>query len=109
MDHDYIPIDVDSMPYVEPIELGDNTYNFRFFYNEINDTFYVDVSDYDGNLILPSEPLMLNQPLWRNINNEDLPVETIIPMDESGVETEINADNLGDTVQLCIDNLGDDD
>lgn len=107
MVHDYIPVDVDSMPYTQSVQLADNEYEFTFYYNEIDDNYYVDVADYDGNLIVPSEPILLNQALWRSINNEYLPIETIIPQDESGIATEVNADNLGVTVQLCIDDIGD--
>lgn len=107
MIHDYIPIDINAIPYVQDIQLGDTSYQFKVYYNELSDTFYVDIADYDGNIIQASEPILLNQPLWRNINNDDLPIETIIPIDESGLATEVNADNLGQTVQLCIDDIGD--
>lgn len=109
MNHDYIPIDIDSMPYEQVIDLADKQYTFKFYRNEFANTFYVDISDADGNLIQPSEPIILNQPLWRGINNEDLPIETIIPMDESNIATEVTEDNLGKTVQLCIDDMGSDD
>lgn len=107
MIHDYIPIDINEIPYVQDVQLTDTSYQIKVYYNEVADTFYLDIADYDGNLIQASEPIILNQPLWRNINNDALPVETIIPMDESGLATEVNADNLGQTVQLCIDDIGD--
>lgn len=107
MIHDYIPIDINEIPYVQDVQLADTSYQIKIYYNEVADTFYLDIADYDGNLIQASEPILLNQPLWRNINNDDLPVETIVPMDESGLATEVNADNLGQTVQLCIDDIGD--
>lgn len=106
MDHDYIEINVDDMPYSQEVELADNSYIFKFYHNEIDDMFYVDIYDYDGNLIRAGEPIILNKPLWRNINDNRLPIETIIPLDESGQATDIDADNLGVTVQICIDDLG---
>lgn len=109
MQHDYIPISVDDMPYSQEIELLETSFIFKFYYNEVDDKFYVDLYDYDGNLIRSGEPLVLNQPLWRNISDDTLPAETIVPIDESGLATEITADNLGITVQLCIDDLGDDE
>lgn len=108
MIHDYIPIDIDSMPYTQPVQLADDIYTFKLYQNSMSDLFYVDVADYDGNQIATSEPILLNQPLWRNINNADLPIETIIPIDESNVATEVTADNLGVTVQLCIDDMAGD-
>lgn len=107
MIHDYIPIDINEIPYMQDVQLADTSYQIKVYYNEVADTFYLDIYDYDGNIIQASEPILLNQPLWRNINNDDLPIETIIPMDESGLATEVNADNLGQTVQLCIDDIGD--
>lgn len=108
MEHDYIDVNVDDMPYSQTIELADTSYLFSFYQNPYNDQFYVDLYDYDGNLIKAGEQLVLNRPLWRNISNDSLPVETITPMDESGQATEINEDNLGTKVMLCIDDLGDD-
>lgn len=107
--HDYIQVDVSAIPYTQSIELADTIYDFRFTYNAISDVFYVDISDYDGNLIQASEPILLNQPLWRNINDDNLPIETIIPMDESNIATRVTPNNLGDTVQLYIDDAGDDE
>ncbi|MFS8170910.1 phage baseplate plug protein, partial [Lactiplantibacillus plantarum] len=67
----------------------------------------IDVYTLDGVAIRQGEVLVLNQPLWRNINIDGLPAETIIPLDESGNEIEIDPGNLGDTVNLCIDDIPD--
>ncbi|TPR23131.1 hypothetical protein DY120_07440 [Apilactobacillus micheneri] len=103
--HDVVPVDVDAIPYQQPVELLDTTYIFDFEYNAVSDYFYINLYDYDGNLIISGEPIFLNIPLFRNISNDNLPIETIIPMDESGQATEVNSDNLGNTVNLCIDDL----
>lgn len=108
MEHDYIEIDTDSMPYSQQVELADNSYIFKFYQNPINGVIYIDLYDYSNNLIQAGEPLLINQPLWRNINKAGLPIETLIPLDESNTETEVTMDNLGQTVQLCIEDLGGD-
>lgn len=108
MVHDYIPIDVAAIPYQQNVELIDNEYIFKFAQNSIDGNFIVDLFDYNGNLLVSGEPIILNQPLFRNMSNPNLPIETITPIDESGNATEINEDNLGTTVQLAIDDLGGD-
>lgn len=104
--HDFIPVEPDDMPYTQEVELGETDYLFTFQWNETDRIFTVDIADTEGNPIWLGEVLVLNQPLWRNINNPNLPIETIIPMDESGTETEIDPGNLGDTIQLVIADLG---
>ena len=79
---------------------------FRFLY-EIDQLLTVDIYQLDGTPIWLGEVATLNQPLWHGINAPGLPIETIIPMDESGNEDEIDLGNLGDTVQLCIDDIPD--
>ncbi|MEJ6401039.1 phage baseplate plug family protein [Nicoliella lavandulae] len=111
MVHDYIPVDIDAIMdggYTQLIDLDSGTYEFAFYFNPINRVFYVDLHDEDGNDIKAGEPICLNQPLWRNVNKDKLPPETITPLDESGIATTIKPSNFGDTVQLCIDNIGDD-
>lgn len=103
--HDYIPVFPDDMPYEQEIDLDSGNYLFVFQWNKTDRVFTVDVSDLEGNLIRGGEVLVLNQPLWRNINMDGLPLETILPLDESGNETGIDPGNLGDTVQLCIDDI----
>lgn len=106
--HDYIPVNPDDMPYQQAVELGDTTYIFGFQWNEIDRTFSVDLYDAQGNPIWLGEVIHLNQYLWRGINNPDLPMEAILPMDESGTATDIDPGNFGDTVKLIIDDLGHD-
>jgi len=103
--HDTIEVDPDDFPYTQSVDLSDGVLLFTFQWNEIDQHFTVDVADAEGNDIRKGEVMILNQPLWRNINLDGLPTDTIIPMDESGNETEINPGNLGDTVQLCIDDI----
>lgn len=105
--HDTIPIEPDDMPYNRQVDLDSGSYIFGFQWNEIDRTFTIDISTLDGVAIRQGEVLVLNQPLWRNINIDGLPAETIIPLDESGNEIEIDPGNLGDTVNLCIDDIPD--
>lgn len=104
--HDTIEVTPADMPYTQEIDLVDGTFSFTFQWNNIDECFTVDVADAEGNAIRQGEVVILNQPLWRNINDDGLPTETIIPMDESGNETSIDRGNFGDTVQLCIDDIG---
>ncbi|KRN13470.1 hypothetical protein IV37_GL000192 [Fructilactobacillus fructivorans] len=58
--------------------------------------------DDQDNVIYAGERLVLNQPLWRGIWNPNLPMEPLIPLDDSGKETNINPANLNETVFLCV-------
>lgn len=103
--HDTIEVDADDFPYTQFVDLSDGVFLFTFQWNETDQHFTVDVADAEGNDIRKGEVLILNQALWRGINDDALPTDTIIPMDESGNETQIDPGNLGDTVQLCIDDI----
>ncbi|KRM91603.1 hypothetical protein FC87_GL000735 [Fructilactobacillus florum DSM 22689 = JCM 16035] len=95
------------MPYYQTIKLDDGNYNLRFNWNEIGRFYTVDLFDAKNNLIYAGERLQLNQRLWRGIWNEKFPMETLIPIDDSGKETEINPANLNVTVFLCVDDGSD--
>lgn len=99
----YIDVNVEDMPYSQPILLENKVFIFTFYYNEISKQFSCDVADTSNKTIRAGEVLVLNQPLWRGIPDYNLPMVSIIPMDESKQETEINLGNFGKTVKLYID------
>lgn len=109
-EHDYISIDTDKLKqngtYTQEIELNDNNYIFTFKVNKVDRTITIDISDDEGPIYY-GEPLILNQPLWRYINDPRLPGETLIPLSNNNDE-QIDLDNLNQSVFLCIDNLGSD-
>lgn len=104
-EHDYIPIDNEKLKqygnYSQNIKLNDGNWTFTFKVNHIDRTVTVDISDDDGPIYY-GEPLVLNQPLWRLINNPRLPDESLIPMTNNNDE-QIDLSNLNQSVFLCVD------
>lgn len=107
--HDYINIDVQRLKengyYKQDIELYNGNFEFTFHYNEIDKSFTVDIADNDG-LIYAGEKMILDQPLWRGINQPRLPPETLIPL-SNNYDIRIDLGNLNQSVFLCIDDLPD--
>lgn len=104
----YIPIDVNDLPEEFTFDIGDTEYTIGVDYNRTADLFSIDLYDEDYNPIVIGEPLVLNKPLFSELNDSRLPEEQIIPLDESDRETKITSDNFGYSVQLYLDILGED-
>ncbi|VDG31369.1 hypothetical protein MUDAN_DOGOELCO_03217 [Lactiplantibacillus mudanjiangensis] len=94
-----------DFPTMYEVMLGTRTFNFEFLYRESMGTFYVNLYDENEAPLVMGERLVYGQALFAMVNDERLPDEDIIPMDESGQEHEVNWDNFGNTVFLCIDDL----
>lgn len=101
----YIPFEKDDLPVEFEIELGGTDYVLGLNYNESQDIFTVDLWDIEQNPLVLGEKLVLNERLWQDVINEDLPATDLVPMDESGAATEITYDNFMDTVFLFEDDL----
>lgn len=103
--YDYIPVDKGALPERFDIELGVELYSMQLNYNETGDFFTVDLytksEDEDVPLVM-GEKLMLNLPLWGNINRDSLPAPTLIPMDVGGQEKCITYENFMESVFLYI-------
>lgn len=110
---EYIDINKDEIPESFDIDLADETFTLAFNYNEVGDFFTVDLykpsEDGDDIPLVIGEKLVLNQPLWDDIVNPDLPAPTLVPKDLSSTADRITYENLGETVFLYIDDDGDDD
>lgn len=94
-----------DFPTMYEVTLGTRTFNFEFMYRESTGAFYVNLYDENEAPLVLGERLVYGQPLFALINDERLPDEDIVPLDESGHETEITWDNFGNTVFICIDDL----
>ncbi|WP_288846691.1 phage baseplate plug protein [uncultured Fructobacillus sp.] len=105
----YIDIDTDNLPVRFEFSFGIKTFNIEVHYNTVGDFFTVTIYDYNMNPIVIGEKMVINQPLWDTNSNSKLPIERIVPMDESGNETEITKDNFGKTVFLFLDVLSPED
>lgn len=104
----YIPVQPNEFPEIIDFELSSGLYSLGFNYNDQYDSFTVDLYDADGEELVMGETVVLNKPLWSTLDDERLPTEPIIPMDEADIETDVSYDNLGKTVQFYLDILDED-
>ncbi|APC46506.1 MULTISPECIES: phage baseplate plug family protein [Aeribacillus] len=103
-----IEIEKENLPEIFDIELGVELFTLEIDYNEAGDFFTVDLYQYDNpDPLVLGEKLMLNQPLFRDIEDGRFPAPTLIPVDPSGKESRITWENFGVTVFLVVDD-GDD-
>lgn len=115
--HNYLDLDVDEIndhPIQFDIDLSGKTYSMVFSYNSYADCYYCSLYDaYDVPLVM-SEKLVYGMPLFETITDPRLPLERLIPLDESGIQSDVNKETFGTTVFLVYDddfdvpNSGDD-
>ena len=99
---DYLPIDVESIPYRFDIELSNEIYTFEIHYNERGDFFTVDLLK-NEDVLAYGEKIVFNQPLFANLKDDRFPIEEIVPRTEGGQYEEITYDNFYTTVFLAIE------
>lgn len=103
MAFEYIPIEKENIPYRFEIELGAEVFEMEIRYNETHDFFTIDVFK-NGEPLVYGEKIVYGVPLFYDINHEELPAPTIIPIDPAGIETKVTYENLNKTVFLVVDN-----
>lgn len=94
-----IEIDKDLIPYTFEIELANEIFVFEIDYNEQYDFFTVTLYKNDV-LLVQSEKMVLNRPLFVGIADIGLPKVKIIPVSNS--KKRITFDNLGESVFLEV-------
>lgn len=107
--NDYIDINLDDIPVQFDYTIDGIDFTFYLYYNEVNDSYYIDLFDENGVQIVNGEKLIYGYPLFGSINDPRLPLINIVPMDEQGNETEVSKLNFTNTVQLFIKDTDDDD
>lgn len=104
---DYIPIEIDNIPELFEIDLAGRSYLFGINYAASEDIYSVDLYDINEVPIILGEKLVLNERLWNDFVNDQLPPIDIVPLDESGKEQCITKENFMKTVFLYVDDLSD--
>ena len=107
--NDYIDINLDDVPVQFDYTIDGIDFTFYLYYNEINDSYSIDLFDENGVKIVHGEKLIYGYSLFGSINDSRLPLINIVPMDEQGNETEVSKLNFTNTVQLFIKDTDDDD
>lgn len=109
--HDYIDLDVNEInehPVQFDIELSGKTYSMIFSYNSYADYYSCSLYDaYNVPLVL-TEKLVYGMALFDDITDPRLPLERLVPLDESGRESDVTKENFGKTVFLVFDDDFDD-
>lgn len=104
---DYIEINKELVPYQFNILLADEWFGLYISYNKTADMFTVGL--YKDDELIASEPLILGEPLFRDIFQPDrFPAIVLVPYDPSGNAKKVTFENLGESVFLTIDDEGDD-
>lgn len=101
----YIDLDPSEIPCQFEIKFGSKTYWMGLYYNQSNDFYTVNLYEIDMTPIVLGEKLSLNEQLWKDIIDDRLPAEVIIPMDLSKNTKRISKSNFFHTVFLYIKGL----
>lgn len=100
---EYIPIDVDKIPYSFHIKLGDRTFIFTIKYNEQAEIFTVNLAIAATKEVLCyGDPILYGRQLFNTVEDERYPQPVIIPYCLNGNAERVTKDNLGKTVQLYL-------
>ncbi len=100
---EYIPIDVDKVPYSFHIRLGDRTFVFTVKYNEQADFYTVDLGvAATGEVLCYGDPIIYGRQLFNTVEDERFPQPVIIPYCLRGEECRAGKGKLGKTVQLYL-------
>lgn len=102
---DTFPIDRDNLPQTFEWSIGNYTYIFKCYLNDINDSIYVDLYDEDGVILVRGEKLVYGLQLFATITDPRIANSPLIPLDESGNETEVTFETLNSSVDVMIDNI----
>lgn len=103
-----LKINKNSIPYITPIIIGENSFYIEFKYNLYDERIYINLYDNENNLLYPSEPILYGIPLWHNKligqngnTNKKYPQAWIIPNTIDRTIEKITYENI-EKVELII-------
>lgn len=106
--NDYIDINLDDLPVQFDYTIDENDFSFYLYYNETNDSYYIDILDENGIEIVTGEKLVYGYPLFGSINDPRLPMINIVPFDEDDKQKEVSKLNFTTSVKLYIKDTDED-
>lgn len=115
LQHNFLDIDVDEInqhPIRFDIDLSGQTFALEFSYNEYADCYYCTIYDAYDVMLVASEKIVYGMNLFQDITDPRLPVEPLVPLDESDRHHEVNKSTFGKYVFLVFNddlNPSDDD
>ena len=95
MELQYLPIDRESIKYRADrlaIDIAGQQVIFRVSWNPVAESFFFDLFDNEGDLILAGRKIVYATDMLENIKDDRVPEVEIIPLDPSG-----GADDIGIT------------
>lgn len=101
--YDQFELDPDELPYSYPITIDDDDYELGFSFNPYSRQVIATIEDDIG--VIATDPVILDQELFKYSPSPRLPLISIIPRDESGQATEANMGNLNVTVFLTSNDI----
>lgn len=95
-----IPVRNDLPAYDFDIELEGTTYNLQFTFNSRMNSWFMSISDVNGNPILQGVRLFTAWVPLHQYANELLPPGQFVIIDTAGEDKDPDLDNFGDRVQM---------
>lgn len=95
-----LPIDSRAERYSVAIPLDGDTYRFDVTWNVRESTWYVDLSDSDGNPLANGLRVTVGWDLLNSVTGENRPPESIIVLDLENTGTDPGRNDLGSRVIL---------
>lgn len=86
--------------YTQSTIIDGREYLLRFFWNQRNGTWYMDLRDQDESPIVTGLPLVLGASLVKYVTDSRLFNGALIAIDLTGLHAQPNIDELGDRVRL---------
>lgn len=102
MQLDTIDLNIEELPQLFTITLGAETFNFRLYWEPVDDSYYLDCFDENMVEIVSSEKLVYGENVFEHIPDNRLPVVSFAPVDESGIEVLCTGENFNKTVFLSF-------
>lgn len=105
MEYDYLDFNFNDLPEVFDYTIDGNQYRFRLYYNDLDDSFHIDIWDQYDNPLVMGEKLVYGEPLWGSINDPRLPLVDLLPLDDDRQQSTVTALNFPSVVKLefCTD------
>lgn len=95
-----IPLPQGIPQFVQQTSLDGRTYQLRFHWNERESSWYLEVADAEGTVIVAGRKLVANWPLLQRCISEEKPPGEIFVVDPTGSDVPPGLDELDERVQL---------
>ncbi|MCT3567628.1 hypothetical protein EFR94_09545 [Levilactobacillus brevis] len=92
-----------QLPETFNVTLSGIDYEAEIWYNHVNDRLYITLRDENGEDLITSEKLVAGERLFAGVNDENLPREDLVMIDETGKSTVVNFANVNRDIWIAED------